>query len=326
MRRQLEAVVEELKAWRASGRQGVYLADATLKELSAAIGRTARVPVDQTPADSTGEAPADKQAVVFEPSAPEMIDIAAIAADPKPKTKRAKKAAAVDPAVAQGLPAGCEPIPAPTSFELPDGDKTTQWTWLRDKVLADPVCNAHLRPGDKVVFGVGNIDAEIVFCGEAPGEQEAKQGEPFVGPAGQLLDKIIGAMGLSRADVYISNICNWRPEHNSPTGNRKPVPAEMAYCLPFLIGQLSIVQPKLIVALGKTAVEGLLGTAAPKSITRARGNWADFHGTPVMLTFHPSYLLHNDSRQTKRELWEDMLKVMERLEMPISEKQRGYFA
>lgn len=210
-------------------------------------------------------------------------------------------------------------------FTVPEGSKQEKWEWLRDRVLNCEKCNSHVKPGKKVVFGVGNIDADIFFCGEAPGQEEEIQGEPFVGPAGQLLTKIIQATGLQRSDVYIGNIMNWRPETDTPYGNRPPTPEEMAYCLPYLKAQVEIVQPKLIVALGATAVNGLLGYDRSRSITKCRGNWYEFADTPTIITFHPSYVLRNGSMQIKRQIWEDMLSVMEKLSMPISDKQRAFF-
>jgi DNA polymerase len=197
--------------------------------------------------------------------------------------------------------------------------------WLRERVLGCPVCNEHVRPGRKLVFGVGTPEAEIFFCGEGPGADEEKQGEPFVGPAGQLLTKIIQAMGLSREAVYIGNVMKWRPEMPQEWGNREPTPSEVAFSLPFLRAQLAIVRPKVIVALGKTAVNGLLGPDPARRMTRFRGQWQTFDGVALMPTFHPSYLLRNSSAAVKRQVWEDMLAVMERIGMPISEKQRGFF-
>jgi DNA polymerase len=181
-----------------------------------------------------------------------------------------------------------------------------------------------------VVFGVGDLDARLMFVGEAPGADEDRQGEPFVGAAGQLLTKIITAMGQTRQTVFIANVLKCRPNQPPGTpGNRKPHPEEMATCLPYLREQIQLIQPRVIVALGGTAVEGLFGIS-DAGITRRRGNWMDFLGTPVMPTFHPSYVLRNETgpdqgRATKRQVWEDMLQVMERLGLPISEKQRGYF-
>lgn len=179
----------------------------------------------------------------------------------------------------------------------------------------------------QTVFGVGSPEAQLMFVGEAPGMDEDKQGEPFVGLAGQLLTKMIAAMGLSREQVYIANVLKCRPDMpKGSSGNRKPIPAEMQTCLPYLLAQIDIIQPKIIVALGATAVEGLFGPfQLGQSIGKLRGKFLEFHATPVMPTFHPSYLLRNQSPTEKRKVWEDLLQVMDRLALPISAKQRGYF-
>ena len=174
-----------------------------------------------------------------------------------------------------------------------------------------------------MVFGVGNLDAQLMFVGEAPGADEDAQGEPFVGAAGQLLTKIISATGLARGDVYIANILKCRPDMPAgSTGNRKPTPEEMQTCIPYLHEQIDLIQPKVLVALGGTAVAGLLGLTG---IMKLRGHWQTYRGIPLMPTFHPSYLLRNQAMTEKRRVWEDMLAVMEKLGMPISEKQRNYF-
>jgi len=216
-------------------------------------------------------------------------------------------------------------LPSPPVVKLPEGDKSEKWNALRELVLNCKTCLGQVKSGKKVVFGVGNLDAELFFCGEAPGAEEEVRGEPFVGPAGQLLTKIIGAMGLSREQVYIGNIMNWRPDTGNSYGNRPPSNEEMAFCLPYLQAQVSIVRPKVIVALGATAVRGLKELEKNPRMGDLRGKWNDYEGTPLMVTYHPSYLLRNQSIKKKREVWEDMLKVMEKLELPISEKQRGYF-
>jgi DNA polymerase len=175
-----------------------------------------------------------------------------------------------------------------------------------------------------VVFGVGDIDAQLMFVGEAPGADEDVQGEPFVGAAGQLLTRIIQAMGLTRQTVYIANILKCRPDTPGQSyGNRKPTPEEMQTCVPYLEQQIDLIQPKVLVALGATAVEGLLGKTM--GIMRLRGNWQSYRGIPFMPTYHPAYLLRNQAPVEKRRVWEDMLQVMEKLGMPISEKQRRYF-
>jgi DNA polymerase len=202
--------------------------------------------------------------------------------------------------------------------------KASAFVALRERALACVKC-PHLASSRKnVVFGVGNIDAQLMFVGEAPGADEDEQGEPFVGNAGQLLTKIIQATGLSRADVYIANILKCRPDTpGESAGNRKPTPAEMATCIPYLHEQIDLIRPKVIVALGGTAVEGLLGKTV--GITKLRGHWQTYRGTPLMPTYHPAYLLRNQAMSEKRRVWEDMLAVMEKLGMPISEKQRNFF-
>ncbi|MDR0742668.1 MAG: uracil-DNA glycosylase [Puniceicoccales bacterium] len=216
-------------------------------------------------------------------------------------------------------------LPVNPKVILLQGSKLEQYEWLKSKVLGCEECKKHVRPGKKIVFGIGNVDANILFCGEAPGADEEIMGEPFVGRAGQLLTKIILAMGLSRSDVYIANIMNWRPEMPTAVGNRPPTQEEMEFCLPYLLAQIEIVQPKVIVALGATAVSGLLGHNPTRRMHDVRGKWATFANTPLMVTFHPSYLLRNNTNAAKRTVWEDMLEVMKKLHMPISEKQQNYF-
>ena len=295
MRSQLEAIVEELKRLKREGVEGVYVEDSTLQDLRAVV------------ADRAETAPAVRPAA------------AAVSAGPSLGSRRGKVALNQ-----KGLPIA--PIPEdPPEVMLPEGDKRMRWEALRQQVLNDPVCVEHLNPGAQVVFGVGDIDAEIFFCGEAPGGDEEKQGEPFVGRAGELLTKIIVAMGLKREKVYIGNIMNWRPEMPTPVGNRPPSQKEMAYCLPYLRAQIEVVQPKVIVALGMTAVNGLLGPDPRRRLGAIRGKFFEFNQTPLLVTYHPSYLLRYANVKTKRLVWEDMLMVMERVGLPITEKQRGYF-
>jgi DNA polymerase len=195
---------------------------------------------------------------------------------------------------------------------------------LRNRALVCQKCR-HLAASRKnVVFGVGDIHSPLMFVGEAPGADEDQQGEPFVGRAGQLLTRIIQTMGFSRETVFIANILKCRPDTPGQTaGNRKPTSEEMKTCLPYLLAQIDIIRPRVIVALGATAVEGLMGRV--QGITRIRGQWLSFRDTPLMPTYHPAYLLRNQSLAVKREVWEDMLEVLERLGAPISEKQRNYF-
>lgn len=166
-------------------------------------------------------------------------------------------------------------------------------------------CKLHTLGRRQVVFGVGNPQARLMFVGEAPGEEEDRQGEPFVGRAGQLLTKIIEAIGLARSDVYIANVIKCRPP-----GNRNPEPDEVARCEPFLFRQIDTIKPTVIVALGKFAAQSLLRSTDP--ITRLRGRVYQYRGAQLIPTFHPAFLLRNPS--AKREVWEDMKKVRSILE------------
>jgi uracil-DNA glycosylase family 4 len=155
-----------------------------------------------------------------------------------------------------------------------------------------------------IVFGVGDPAANLMFVGEAPGADEDEQGEPFVGAAGQLLTKMIKAMGYDRSQVYICNILKCRPPQN-----RNPEPDEVAACSPFLPQQIAVVQPRVIVALGKFAAQYLCGESTP--ISRLRGNWRTYREVPVMPTYHPAYLLRDESK--KGEAWSDLKQVIARL-------------
>ena len=194
---------------------------------------------------------------------------------------------------------------------------------LRERAMQCVKCPHLASTRKNVVFGVGNIDADLMFVGEAPGADEDAQGEPFVGAAGQLLTKMINATGLSREKVYIANILKCRPDMPAgSSGNRKPTPEEMQTCIPYLHAQIDLIQPKVLVALGGTAMEGLLGKTG---ITKLRGKWHTYRDIPLMPTYHPSYLLRNQSNAEKRKVWEDLMAVMEKIGLPISEKQRGFF-
>jgi uracil-DNA glycosylase len=157
----------------------------------------------------------------------------------------------------------------------------------------------------KLVFGVGAEDTPLMFVGEAPGAEEDRRGEPFVGAAGQLLDRMIAAMGWTRESVYIANVLMCRPP-----GNRDPQPDEVSQCLPFLHKKIEVIRPRIIVALGKPATHALLSTTAP--ISALRGRFHEFRGIKVMPTFHPAFLLRSPER--KRDAWSDLKQVIEELE------------
>src|SRR5438067_9191609 len=206
----------------------------------------------------------------------------------------------------------------------PPSNKADLLEPIRERVRACTKC-AHLACSrTQTVFGVGNPDADLMFIGEAPGVDEDQQGEPFVGRAGQLLTRILKAMNFAREDVYIANILKCRPDVPAGSfGNRPPTPAEMQTCRPYLVEQIEIIQPTVLVALGAVAVEGLLGMRG--TMRELRGRWHAYNGIPLMITYHPAYLLRNQAPSEKRKVWEDMLQVLERLDRPITERQRNYF-
>jgi DNA polymerase len=292
----LGAAIQHLEELKARGRRFVSVSAETFEALQQAPRKTVRpntvapAPVTVTPAATAKIAPS--------------------------KVKPVER-----PALELSLPGENAAAPAPA---LGPEAKAAAFAELRQRALACVKC-AHLASSRKnVVFGVGDINAQLMFIGEAPGADEDEQGEPFVGKAGQLLTKIIQTMGLSRETVYIANILKCRPDTpGQSAGNRKPTPEEMQTCIPYLHEQIDLIRPKVIVALGATAVEGLLGKTI--GITRLRGQWRTYRGIPLMPTYHPAYLLRNQALSEKRRVWEDMLQVMGKLGMPINERQQNYF-
>ena len=241
----------------------------------------------------------------------------------RPKLSLESKEKSVSPPTAPDAPSVMAVANEP---KLSKTDKESGLAHLAERASVCMKCPNLAKSRKSVVFGVGSIEADLMFVGEAPGVDEDSKGEPFVGKAGQLLTRIIQTMGLSRETVYISNVLKCRPDTPGRRyGNRKPAPQEMATCRPYLMEQIRIIRPRVLVALGATAVEGLMGLSSV-AITRYRGEFKDFGGIPLMPTYHPSYVLRNQSHRIKRQIWEDMLRVMEHLEMEVTEKQRGYFS
>lgn len=246
-----------------------------------------------------------------------------------------KKRRAETTGAASAAPATKRTTPAAESAQPPIVARVTRPSSgsPAEKIAALAAQAAHWRPAQQLgtlrkhsVFSSGSPIADIAMIDAAPSFQDERDSRPLAGEAGAKLDGVLKAMGLSREEIYLTLALKFRPAmDNQSTANRKATAAEMATCLPFLAEELAIVQPKCLVALGPTVARTLLQTDAPFS--ELRGRWHDYHGTPLRVTWHPSYLLHRaDSREDKRAVWEDMLAVMERLAMPISDKQRGYFA
>ncbi len=238
-------------------------------------------------------------------------------ADPTPSVAPRARAAAA------GAPVGAAParVPRPVSAppvateQLVSRERVENALSVREKlapieaeVRTCALCALH-QTRTQTVFARGSGSSGLCFVGEGPGADEDARGVPFVGKAGQLLDRMIAAMGLDKDEVYVCNIVKCRPPDN-----RKPQPAEMAACAPYLRRQLEVLDPTVIVALGATAVEGLLGFAG--GITRLRGNWKLYNGRiAVMPTFHPAYLLRNPA--AKKDVWEDLQAVLRQLGRPL---------
>jgi DNA polymerase len=225
------------------------------------------------------------------------------------------------PAVANAPPAGARaghtPAAAASSGVKPSAtagmpvlapDGGDPWETLRCEVAACVRCSELARTRTQTVFGVGNRQARLCFLGEAPGADEDRQGEPFVGAAGQLLNKIIEACRMSRSDVYILNVLKCRPP-----GNRAPVPDEAANCREYLDRQLALIKPEFICCLGAVAAQNLLGTTTP--IGRLRGQLHTLGDVQVLCTYHPAYLLRNPA--AKRDVWEDMKRLMAAIGTPV---------
>jgi uracil-DNA glycosylase len=315
MRQALEALTEELRRLKTVGVKTIAVSDESVAALRRLVAER-------------GLGRSERNASMESSNASDPAVAATTPASVSTKRNLVEK----NPAAAKAAPPpGIAPIPAAGPVvSLPSGDKPARWAALRELVTKDATCCAHVRPGKKVVLGVGSLEATIMFVGEAPGAEEEVQGEPFVGPAGQLLTKMIQAMGLKREEVYIGNIMNWRPEMpvvggGQQVGNRPPTEEEMRYCLPYLRAQIDVVNPQLLVALGATAAQGLLGFGSFRALGDIRGKWHEFSGKPLMVTYHPSYILRNQSNRSKRMIWEDLLKVMERAALPISDRQRNFF-
>ena len=197
-------------------------------------------------------------------------------------------------------------VPAGTQDLQTTPDPASALRLIRTDIGDCTRCKLHRLGRRQIVFGVGNPEADLMFVGEAPGRDEDEQGMPFVGRAGQLLTKIIEAIGLKREDVYIANVIKCRPPEN-----RNPEPDEVETCEPFLFQQIDTIKPKVIVALGTFAARALLRTLDP--ISRLRGRVYDYRGAKLIPTFHPAYLLRNPS--SKREVWEDMKLARELLKL-----------
>ncbi|MEY5006226.1 MAG: hypothetical protein RI969_1314 [Verrucomicrobiota bacterium] len=303
----LEILLEELKRQKAAGLRRVSITADSLAALKALAGTpAAAVAATPPPPAKPAAVPASVRPAVT--PAPALV---------RPVTP---VAAAPRPAAVVSVP----PIPDAPIFTLAAGSKAERLQSLRQLVDACVETKKHLVAPQRPLLGHGSLDAQVVFVGEAPTIVEMEAGQAFAGEAGELLQKILSAAAINPADCYFAPVMVWRPEPPTQYGKRPPTAREIAFNLPYLRAQIDVVAPRAVVALGAQAFEALHGRTP--SITQARGRWFDLDGVPLLPTFHPNYLLHTPSATAKRTVWEDFLLLMEKLGLPVSEKQRGFFA
>ena len=289
----IDALLEELYRQKAAGVKRVSVSDesvALLKELAGA----AVVSATPKPAAPVAMAPATKSVV-------------------RPATPVIKN---------EGTIIVSHPLPEPPVIKLPSGTKTEQLLWLQKTIEACEVTQKHLE-GKKALFGRGSETAKVFFVGEAPALEEVEANRSFVGPAGELLSKIISATGLTEKECYFANLMTWRPKPPTAFGKRPPNASEVAFNRPYLLAQIEIIKPQIIVAVGAQAFGALTHSTTP--IMQIRGQWQKVDDLEVLPTLHPNYLLHSPSLSNKRLVWEDFMQIMTKLGMPISDKQKAYF-
>jgi uracil-DNA glycosylase family 4 len=301
----IDALLAELHRQKAAGVRRVSVSDESLQALKVLAGTAAPGPVWSAPA-----APSGAPVIAARPTPP-------VSAGPRPIV-----VTPAAPRVTVNVPE-LRPLPAPRPLTLPAGTKAERLAWVQAQISQCPVTLEQLKAPQKPVLGHGSAEAKILFVGEAPTVEETEAGRAFVGPAGELLRKIVAATGLSEKDIYVTSLMGWRPEPPTAYGKRPPNAAEVAFNLPYVRAQIEAIQPQVIVALGAQAFEALV--QAKRTITQERGRWHEFEGRPLMPTFHPNYLLHNSSLSAKRTVWEDFLLVMEKVGLTPTDKQRGFF-
>lgn len=303
----LDILLEELKRQKAAGVRRVSITADSLAALKALAGTPAAPATQTTPA-------------LAKPAVAPVTVRPSVAPTPAPARPVTPVAAAPKPAVAVST----VPIPDAPIFTLAAGTKAERMQALRQLIDACAETKKHLTAPQRPLLGHGSLDAKVVFVGEAPTIVEMEAGQAFAGESGELLQKILSAAAINPADCYFVPVMVWRPEPPTQYGKRPPTAREIAFNLPYLRAQIDVVAPRAVVALGAQAFEALHGRTP--TITQARGQWFDLGGVPLLPTFHPNYLLHTPSASAKRTVWEDFLLLMEKLGLPISEKQRGFFA
>lgn len=302
MREQLDALVSELRRLRREGAGRVAVSESSLAALKTLAASAAAPKPKAEPVASKAIVP---------PVVPEKR-VAPASAVPDAEPRREPPAQPKE-----------KPLPAPPVLSLKSGDAAGRLAELGSALLADPVAKARSPKGFGPVVFDGPADAPALFLIHMPGADDAVENRLLSGAEGELYGKIVAAMGLSRAAVMTASLLPYRPTVDGGADHREPNLEEIAYFLPYLDALMETVRPKVVVALGGGAAEALLGKTGP--ISKARGVWGEWRGTPVMPTYHISYLIRNNTNKSKRVVWEDMLEVMARLRLPVSEKQLDYF-
>lgn len=321
MRAVLQAISEELLRLRADGESVVSVSEETLVGLRALVARQqepageARSSGDrakETPETKSGNAQRDEPAA-WRP---------ARTAPDKPTAPLAPQS--LVPPVANAFK-----VPPPPAVVLPEGDAMARLAALADLLRSDPVARHYLREDQKAVIGAGVLTPRILFIGDELTSGDEGGADPFVGAAAESLSKMIRAMGLEPAAVYVANLVPWRlpidPSTSLGATEKRPVStAELSYALPYVRAAVDQIKPSLVVGLGLAAAQALLAAKVTK-LPDVRSLWHDLDGRPLMITYHPAYVLQNGTNKSKRAVWEDLMKVMERAHVPITEKQQRYF-
>lgn len=242
------------------------------------------------------------------------------------ENKKAPKKLSPSPQTAKATAPTHSNIPTTTAQYTPiAGTEVDALSNFRDQLIAADLPKTLRSLRSQLVFSSGRLNPEIMFVGESPGQIDEENNFPLSGPAGNKLNAILATMGLSRDSVYLTNLVKYRPAMpNQTISNRRPHDAEIAASLPWLEAEIAIVKPKIIVALGSVVAATLTGNSTA-SIDELRGHFHSFHNIPLRVSYPPSYLLLHEENGDKRKVWEDMLAIMEHINLPISERQRGYF-
>lgn len=319
----VEALVSELKRLKTEeGSKDIFVSDAVFEGIDVLRRECERLAAEAPSiagpgafAEGASPVPGDSVAASAADESPLAKVIAAGVRPAEPEVRKPKAVVHDDP------------VPALPDLTVPPGmDAAAAIAWLQARLREDAYLCRQAGEGRVPLVGEGPADAGLVFLGDVPSVEDTEAGHPFRGEGGVLLRKVIQAMGLKPESVFLANLLPWRPL--SPAGDgtaRTPTAQELAYGLAYVDAQLAILKPKVIVAMGLQAVAALMPGSGKPKLGDLRGRWFAHEGIPFIVTYSPAYLIHNNTMKTKRVFWEDMLSVMERTGMPISEKQAGYF-